>query len=881
MKKHVFALLSALLCLCLLLPACSGGRNTPSDTSDTSSDTPPTSPATQPDPAPETTPATLPETQPPTEPETLPPDLVDVDLTFDTPIVYLAVGDTAAIGGNILTDEYATFSEDVLYATDESVFTFSAADGKITATGGGCARLCAVNPYTGRSASMLVRVIDRAHDETCIIGAPIWDYTFMNETQMKYIADAGFNAIFMSHAPDDAILSFFESAAPYDIKVYPQLATPTQSELDMSDKVIARRIDTFRQYPAFGGFNLRDEPSYDFDSYARIAQYVYDYDPDLPAMINFLPDCSRQTLFNYASRLHDDCYKGVLSFDNYIFGPAPGSVSETWLFRNFELYRQAGLANRCRTAFYLQSIGSGYYGYRRPDEGTMFYHGMVSLAYGCTMMRYFSYVTPNTTEYTAGVIDIDGNPTDLYPVTVALNRKYASYGLWLIHANADEVYHTGAKLDSGADYRILPDDYYITPADATEAAKRTIITTFTDRYTGQNYLMVVNKDFANDVTVTFALNNVPYLYEIDETTGLPAAVELTDGRLTVPLTKGNARLYLLPIEYTYTTAKTPSVNLLEDAYISVSSVSDSAGSGTEYLHDGINLSGDGILGWRASEREDGAWIFADLGESRSFNRLDLYPAGNGASCGRFFPASVELQISANGTDWTTVLTVTKPDSFATGTSVTFDTLTSRYVRFRIPTLYLVGATYQCELAEIALFLDDGSLPAVGQTDYTPLVVEPGVNVALNKKCCDYSSVQNTPEWHEHEIYLTDGDISREEAYAFSSAICRNGSSKAHEYLVLDLENIYPVNRIVLYPEPDGSGFPLSYTVQVSTDGANWTTVHEVTRAKPSDGSPVEIVFDKLDVAFVKVDATLLTMEANPAAGYVLQLCELEVWTPEK
>lgn len=872
MKTRLVPLLSLLLCAALLLPACSGG-GAGGDTQ------PDTLPGTSTDPAPGTIPDTNAGTEPDTrpEPETLPPDLADVELTFGSPVVYLTPGESAAVGGNIAEDKYANLSTEPLWATGDNVFTVE--NGQITAVGGGCALLRAANPYTGREASMIVRVIDPAHDETCIIGAPIWSYTFMNETQMKYLAEAGFNAVFMSHAPDDAIISFLEMAQPYGITVYPYLATPTTSELEMSDKVIKRRADTFGKYPAFGGFNLRDEPSANFDDYARIAQFIYDLDPSLSAMINFLPDASRRTLFNYASRLHDDCFGGVLSFDNYIFGPAAGSVSETWLFRNFELYRQAGIANRCRTAFYLQSIGSGKYGYRRPDEGTMFYHAMVSLAYGCTMMRYFSYVTPNLEEYTTGVIDMDGSPTDLYPVTQALNRRYAAFGLWLVHATADEVYHTGAKLDGGADYRLLPEGYYITPADESEAKKRTILTTFTDRYTGQNYLMVVNKNFSSDVTVTFALDGVSSLLEVDPGTGLPAPVDVSDGRLTLTLTRGNARLFLLPADKTFTALKTPALNLFEDAYITVSSVSDSAGSGSMYLNDGQPLSTPEAYGWRAAQKEEGAWIFADLGVEKTFNRLDLCPAGNGAACGRFFPASVELQTSPDGQTWTTRVTLSKPETPGVCPSVTFDPLTARYVRLFFPTLSMIGSSFGCELAEICLFMDDGTLPPPVKTDYEPLVVPPDTNVALGKSCCDYSSVQNTWEWHEHESYLTDGDTSRDKDYAFSSGICRNGAPNAHEYLVLDLENVYPIDRVALYPLPDGSGFPRSYTVEVSADGVHWTVVHEVKRGQSSDGSPVFISFPTEYAAFVKVDATLLTQEANPAAGYVLQLCELEVMTP--
>ena len=45
--------------------------------------------------------------------------------------------------------------------------------------------------------------------------------------------------------------------------------------------------------------------------------------------------------------------------------------------------------------------------------------------------------------------------------------------------------------------------------------------------------------------------------------------------------------------------------------------------------------------------------------------------------------------------------------------------------------------------------------------------------------------------------------------------------------------------------------------------------------KPNKGEVVTIEFDTLDVAYIKLDATTLTLEANPAAQYVLQIAELE------
>ena len=48
------------------------------------------------------------------------------------------------------------------------------------------------------------------------------------------------------------------------------------------------------------------------------------------------------------------------------------------------------------------------------------------------------------------------------------------------------------------------------------------------------------------------------------------------------------------------------------------------------------------MGWQAIRNEK-EWLQFDLGEVKEFNRLDLYPAGNGSASGVYFPQELKYQ----------------------------------------------------------------------------------------------------------------------------------------------------------------------------------------------------------------------------------------------
>lgn len=99
-----------------------------------------------------------------------------------------------------------------------------------------------------------------------------------------------------------------------------------------------------------------------------------------------------------------------------------------------------------------------------------------------------------------------------------------------------------------------------------------------------------------------------------------------------------------------------------------------------------------------------------------------------------------------------------------------------------------------------------------------------------------------------------------------------------ESITVDLGSAKPVSRVDLYPRADagnvGRGFPVDFTVKVSADRTNWTTVATRTGfATPGAGART-FPFPTADVRYVKVEGTKLSRDSN--GHFRMQFAEIEV-----
>ena len=103
-----------------------------------------------------------------------------------------------------------------------------------------------------------------------------------------------------------------------------------------------------------------------------------------------------------------------------------------------------------------------------------------------------------------------------------------------------------------------------------------------------------------------------------------------------------------------------------------------------------------------------------------------------------------------------------------------------------------------------------------------------------------------------------------------------------EWVQLNLGTTVTLNKIDLYPRSDagnvGQGFPINFTIAVSTDGVNWTTVVSQTGYPlPTTGAVQSFTFTARTARYVQVQGTVLRPLPHENNFYRMQFAEIEVY----
>lgn len=129
-------------------------------------------------------------------------------------------------------------------------------------------------------------------------------------------------------------------------------------------------------------------------------------------------------------------------------------------------------------------------------------------------------------------------------------------------------------------------------------------------------------------------------------------------------------------------------------------------------------------------------------------------------------------------------------------------------------------------------------------------------------------------------WLNDGDALAEQDVntTYSSGMHPTGTAK--EWVMLTFPDVETIQTIKIVPRDEGGTcFPASYTLEVSTDGENWTTVAEEKDFAKSDGDPVVYEIDPIEAQYLRLSATKLNNDGNPET-YYLQIRELEAYNAD-
>ena len=887
--KRALGMLGLLLALLLCITACNGDTPGESDTPAPENDTPDADSVTE---AP-----TVSEGESDTTPDKEYADIGDGSFSLTQDTYFLVVGGSFMPAGKFSFNEPDTVA--LTPRVEEEGVISVAEDGRITALKAGDYILTVREEKYGTEAQATLHIVGDLRDNI-IISVPVWRGKWVNDEQLGYMKDAGVDMVVAVSGIETADYTVSNNMLKTALNTWSGgngirvLVHSTNDMLgnilDDTDRDLERLVSRFDGHPAMAGYHLIDEP-YDCSPYAAILRKLGVLDPDAITDVNFLPGGAYPSMLEYELRMDDYCKLlgeesvTYLSFDNYPFGPVAGSVDEAALFGNFEACRCAGLRNCVPTAFYVQAVGGFGNSYRRPDEGQLTYHMASALAYGFKWVKYWSWFVPdygadpeNTTynDYTDAIIGKDGKPTDLYPIATDLHLRAHTIGPILVDCEAVEVYHSG-KRSTSAVYEKVPASFFAQPKGNEYA----IISLLHNAETGEQYLMLVNKNMKAESTLAFVLKDVASVVEIDTRTGEGKEVTLAGGLLSVTLKAGDYAFYKLPAGDHRTPAE-PTANLTAAAEKVTATVSQgSNGFFVSCALDGQRTSTDERQGWKVPAEQTGELVLI-YDTPVTFNRMDLYPTGEGVSFAAQFPTEIKISVASAETpdEWTVIY---EQSGIARPTTevpvLRFDSVTASRVRIEIS-----GGSLSVELCEIEIYNDDGSIPAPPATSYEELVQEKGVNYALGKTPIASGSA------YEHTIdawglaYLTDGKKLLTGKDGGTNGWMAQGMPKRECepdtcWGGVDLGATYTVNEVHIYPRQNGGYFPSAYEIQISADGETWETVYSIDDDTETKGVGRFIKLDRdRQARFVRIVARKLTgnYEAN-LGGYLMQVSEIEVY----
>ncbi len=824
-------------------------------------------------------------------------DIGDGSFTLLQDTYYAVVGGTFKPEGKFSFDEPDTVTLTPRVDT-EGVIQVNE-DGTVTALKAGDYTLTVREEKYGTEATATLRIVGNLQDNI-IISVPVWRGKWVNDEQFGYMKDAGVDMVVAVSGIETAnyavSMDMLETAlgtwsGGSGVRVLVHSTDEMLANiLTAPDKKLEKLVQRFEGYPAMAGYHLIDEP-YDCSPYAPIQQKLGVLDPDAITDVNFLPGGAYPSMLEYELRMDDYCRLlgedsvTYLSFDNYPFGPAEGSVNEADLFGNLEACRRAGLRNGIPTAFYIQAVGGFGNSYRRPDEGQLTYHMASALAYGFKWVKYWSWFVPdygtdpeNTTynDYTDAIIGKDGKPTDLYPIAADLHNRAHTIGPVLVDCEAVEVYHTG-KRSTSAVYTKVPETFFAQP----EGNEYAILSLLHNSETGEQYLMIVNKNMRSESGMKFVLKDVASVVEIDTRTGEGKEVKLTGGVLSVTLKAGDYAFYKLP-EGDHRTPAEDSANLVtKAAKITANASHGMSGYFISCALDGQRTSTADRKGWKVSAGQTGEMLLR-FDTPVTFNRIDLYPTGEGTSFAAQFPTAIKISVTTpdQPDEWQVIYEkqgVARPTTEVP--VLRFDEITASRIKIEIS-----GGSLSVELCEIEIYHDDGSIPAPPATSFEELVQEKGVNYALGKTpIASGSAYENTVDaWGL--AYLTDGKKLLTGKDGGTNGWMAQGMPKQDCapdtcWGGVDLGALYTINEVHIYPRQSGGYFPSAYEIQISADGETWETVYSIDDDPETGGVGRFIKLEQERQArFVRISARKLRGPFEVAlGGYLMQVSEIEVY----
>lgn len=300
-----------------------------------------------------------------------------------------------------------------------------------------------------------------------------------------------------------------------------------------------------KNYKHFYGYYVWDEPLSDeaVDATAEQLNQIEALDPKRLPFTVAIPsynatDTWDNGLFEkYLRRYARVVNPAVMSLDYYPFSalrPEPANqLDDKHLFLDIALLRELSLKMKTPMWFYIQTqdmpMGERYFRFT-PARMTM--QAYSALLHGAKGIQYYCTVD--------GPIYRDGRKGPLFFQMQEMNHRMAQWGKTLMALTSEHVFHSPELLAGNENYdqfrdllinsKILADD---------ELPFRCSVGEFAD-CEGNQYLMILNRDYMDKRTFKLNLKKAFRVYEISEEDGLQTVRNRSTKCLNVELAAGDA-----------------------------------------------------------------------------------------------------------------------------------------------------------------------------------------------------------------------------------------------------------------------------------------------------------------------------------------------------
>ncbi len=694
-----------------------------------------------------------------------------------------------------------------------------------------------------------------------------------------YLANHGENTREVMALLKESGITFLENCRPYDthgnltteyLRVMANdygltlsISTPEHTSfLSMTDEEIRAVVAKYKNLPGFGGLYILDEPL-DANQYARVYRAILAEDPYCLPHLNLLPGGMSDFhgyVSDWVATVGGDTLK-TLSYDNYPYGVTPNTFNAGVYGTMNEIRTTALMYNGVNTGYYIHSMGI-HGAYRVPTDSEILYHAALGVAYGFKDFKHFVWFTPpysgSGEHFITGVLNSEMGKSEIFEGVKAANAMLHTLSPILANTDAVELYHT-----RGQNGTPVPEGFCIDIAGNTPA----VISVLVDRTTGQQYLVILNKQFNKDVEMTVKVQNSVLSELCDITSGEARAIAVSGGKATIALTAGNLCVIKLPEGYDARADKTvndgTSTSLLTGIGASVSS---SVGNGyfAYMLNDGKRTA----TGWTTNAADKTAYIVYDLKTPKTFNRIDIYPLDGSYD---FFPRALTVQVSDDGVSYREVA-VAKDINIEAWGAMTFEATTARFVRVEITAMLNLGKP-SARLGEIELYMDNGQIPAMPTFRNSTFTPDASGNVVLNAPYMVSSSYE---AWGWTQTVINDGLIDYVEG-VHQGWCSQIGSQvpESDEWVAFILGEPVTISKMVIHPV---GTFVADYHVEVSLDGVEWTTVASVESDNYQSKDVRTLEFDPVEARYIRLVVTKMGVKSSIyEVGYVVQIKEIEVY----